>query len=153
MTDCYSNSPLHMWRLVLTHRQILQRTVATDCHINSGQSTSTSKNSTKSQPNSKYFRAWIRGPGGFDSQISRKSHATVSLNKLFCSHISFSMTCTWSIRFNFTLPGVSGDVLCLGKEIFSLVPPHSVWRGTGNWLECYRVLQFREFACNGALYD
>ncbi len=46
-----------------------------------------------------------------------------------------------------------GELFSLGKEISCLVPPHSVWRETGNWLECYRALRFWEFACNGALYD
>ena len=81
-------------------------------------------------------------------------------------------------QFNSILPGVSGDLFRLGKEISCLVPPHSVWRernviercgfgnspatvrcminpyrkserartrhpphsvwrGTGNWLECW----------------
>ncbi len=31
-----------------------------------------------------------------------------------------------------TLPGVSGDLFCLDKEISCLIPSHSVWRETGN---------------------
>jgi hypothetical protein len=41
-------------------------------------------------------------------------------------------TITTSLYFNPTLPGVSGDLFSLGKDISCLVPPHSVWRGTGN---------------------
>jgi hypothetical protein len=45
--------------------------------------------------------------------------------------------------FNPTLPGVPGNLFCLGKEI---VRPRSP-------ALCYRGLRFREFACNSALYD
>jgi hypothetical protein len=55
--------------------------------------------------------------------------------------------------FNPTLPGVPVNLFRLGKEISRLVPPHSVWRETGNWSECYRALRFREFTYNGGLYD
>ncbi len=66
-----------------------------------------------------------------------KSHATVPLSaknrqkiptpRKFLLNLSLGY-----VPFNPILPEVSGDLFSLGKEISCLVPPHSVWRETGN---------------------